>query len=78
MEILKIGDQSPTFEGLDQNNKAVSSNDFNGSKWVIYFYPKDNTPGCTAQACSLRDGFDELSKNNRLMRLMSFSERHES
>ena len=64
MEILKIGDQSPIFEGLDQNNKAVSSNDFNGSKWVIYFYPKDNTPGCTAQACSLRDGFDALSKNN--------------
>ena len=64
MEILEIGDQSPTFEGLDQNNKAVSSNDFNGSKWVIYFYPKDNTPGCTAQACSLRDGFDALSKNN--------------
>ena len=63
MDILKIGDQAPTFEGLDQNNKAVSSNDFNGSKWVIYFYPKDNTPGCTAQACSLRDGFDELSKN---------------
>ena len=64
MEILKIGDQSPIFEGLDQNNKAVSSNDFNGSKWVIYFYPKDNTPGCTAQACSLRDGFDALSENN--------------
>ena len=64
MEILEIGDQSPTFEGLDQNNKAVSSNDFNGSKWVIYFYPKDNTPGCTAQACSLRDGFDALSENN--------------
>ena len=64
MDILKIGDQSPTFEGLDQNNKAVSSNDFNGSKWVIYFYPKDNTPGCTAQACSLRDGFDALSENN--------------
>jgi peroxiredoxin Q/BCP len=64
MEILKIGDQSPIFEGLDQNNKSVSSNDFNGSKWVIYFYPKDNTPGCTAQACSLRDGFDALSENN--------------
>ena len=42
----------------------VSSDDFKGTKWVIYFYPKDNTPGCTAQACSLRDGFDELSKNN--------------
>ena len=64
MKILKIGDQSPTFEGVDQNNKAISSADFNGTKWVIYFYPKDNTPGCTAQACSLRDGFDALSKNN--------------
>ena len=64
MKILKIGDQSPTFEGVDQNNKAISSADFNGTKWVIYFYPKDNTPGCTAQACSLRDGFEALSKNN--------------
>jgi len=64
MEILKIGDQSPIFEGVDQNNEVVSSSDFSGTKWVIYFYPKDNTPGCTAQACSLRDGFDALSKNN--------------
>jgi len=64
MEMLKVGDQCPVFEGVDQNNNVVSSDDFKGTKWVIYFYPKDNTPGCTAQACSLRDGFDELSKNN--------------
>lgn len=63
MNLLKVGDKAPSFEGLDQNENKVSSNDFNGSKWVVYFYPKDNTPGCTAQACSLRDGFDDLMKN---------------
>lgn len=63
MKLLEVGDKAPNFEGLDQNDNKVSSNDFNGSKWVVYFYPKDNTPGCTAQACSLRDGFDDLTKN---------------
>ena len=63
MKLLEVGDKAPSFEGLDQNDNKVSSNDFNGSKWVVYFYPKDNTPGCTAQACSLRDGFDDLTKN---------------
>ena len=50
----------PKFEGVDQNNKKITDDDFKGSKWVVYFYPKDNTPGCTAQACSLRDGYDKL------------------
>ena len=63
MKILNIGDQAPAFEGVDQNNKKISSRDFAGSKWVVYFYPKDNTPGCTAQACSLKDGYDELLQN---------------
>ena len=60
MKTLTIGEQAPSFEGVDQNNKKISSRDFVGSKWVVYFYPKDNTPGCTAQACSLKDGYDEL------------------
>lgn len=63
MEILKIGDEAPNFTGVDQNNQSISSSDFIGSKWVVYFYPKDNTPGCTAQACSLRDGYDELQQH---------------
>ena len=60
MKILEVGEMAPSFEGVNQNNEKISSNDYVGSKWVIYFYPKDNTPGCTAQACSLRDGYDAL------------------
>ena len=63
MKTLEIGDQVPSFEGVDQNDKKVSSSDFSGGKWAVYFYPKDNTPGCTAQACSLRDGYAELLRN---------------
>ena len=60
MKILEVGETAPSFEGVNQNNEKISSDDYLGSKWVIYFYPKDNTPGCTAQACSLRDGYDAL------------------
>ena len=63
MKTLEIGDRVPSFEGVDQNDEKVSSSDFSGGKWAVYFYPKDNTPGCTAQACSLRDGYAELLKN---------------
>lgn len=52
---LKVGDKAPIFEGLDQNGKKISLNDYKGKKVVLYFYPKDNTPGCTAEACNLRD-----------------------
>lgn len=60
MKILEVGETAPSFEGVNQNNEKISSDDYLGSKWVIYFYPKDNTPGCTAQACSLRDGYNAL------------------
>jgi peroxiredoxin Q/BCP len=60
MKHLKIGDQAPTFEGIDQQGKVIRLNDYIGKKLVIYFYPKDNTPGCTAQACNLRDNYSEL------------------
>jgi len=60
MNLLNVGDKVPEFEGIDQNNAKISSQDFTGNTWVVYFYPKDNTPGCTAQACSLRDGYDDL------------------
>ncbi|QES88000.1 thioredoxin-dependent thiol peroxidase [Rhizosphaericola mali] len=52
---LKVGDKAPIFEGLDQNGKKISLKDYKGKKVVLYFYPKDNTPGCTAEACNLRD-----------------------
>ena len=59
---LKEGSKAPMFEGIDQNGKTVKLTDFAGKKIVLYFYPKDNTPGCTAEACNLRDNYDSLLK----------------
>jgi peroxiredoxin Q/BCP len=58
--MLKVGDKIPDLEVIDQNNNALKLSDFKGAKLIVYFYPKDDTPGCTAQACSLRDGYQEL------------------
>lgn len=60
MKTLKIGDKAPGFSGVDQDGHPVSLADYAGRKLVLYFYPKDDTPGCTAQACSLRDGHSAL------------------
>ena len=62
MSQLKIGDKAPAFEGIDQNGEPIKLSDFSGRKLALYFYPKDNTPGCTAQACNLRDNYDALLK----------------
>src|SRR5919112_1689107 len=62
MSELKEGSKAPVFEGVDQNGNTVSLNDFKGKKVILYFYPKDDTPGCTAQACNLRDNYSELIK----------------
>ncbi len=59
---LQVGDKIPEILGKDQNGNEIKSNDFAGKKLALYFYPKDNTPGCTAQACSLRDGYSALKK----------------
>ncbi len=59
---LKIGDKAPQIEGVDQNGNSLSAADFAGKKLVVYFYPKDNTPGCTTQSCNLRDNYDALLK----------------
>lgn len=59
---LNEGDKAPVFKGHDQHGKTVSLTDFKGKRVVLYFYPKDNTPGCTAQACNLRDNYDALLK----------------
>ena len=58
--MLNIGDKAPDFLGIDElgNEQRVSA--YGGRKLVVYFYPKDSTPGCTAEACSLRDGMDDL------------------
>jgi thioredoxin-dependent peroxiredoxin len=62
MTHLKQGDKAPIFSGKDQNGNAISSADFAGKRYVVYFYPKDMTPGCTTQACNLRDNYDALGK----------------
>ena len=62
MTHLKPGDKAPSFSVKDQSGKLITLDDFAGSRLVIYFYPKDNTPGCTAQACNLRDNYDALLK----------------
>ena len=59
---LKIGDKAPDFESKDQDGKTIRLSDFKGKKVVLYFYPKDDTPGCTAQACNLRDNEMALKK----------------
>ena len=59
---LQIGDKAPAVLGINQDGKEILLSDFAGKKVVLYFYPKDSTPGCTAQACSLRDNYTELKK----------------
>lgn len=59
---LKVGDKAPNFTGKDQNGKSISLKDFSGKKLVLYFYPKDDTPGCTAESCNLRDNYEGLIK----------------
>jgi len=60
MTNLKKGDKAPAFKGKDQDGNIISLDDFKGHKLVLYFYPKDSTPGCTSQACNLRDNYDLL------------------
>lgn len=59
---LKVGDKIPEILGVDQDGEEVKASDYKGNKLVLYFYPKDSTPGCTAEACSFRDNFSALRK----------------
>lgn len=61
--MLKKGDAAPFFSAKDQNGNDLNLNQFRGKKLVIYFYPKDDTPGCTKEACNLRDHYNELLSN---------------
>jgi peroxiredoxin Q/BCP len=58
--MIKIGDKMPQFEVVDQDGMTVKSEDLLGKKTIIYFYPKDNTSGCTAEACNLRDNYEAM------------------
>ena len=64
MTHLKIGDAAPAFSGIDQNGTTHSLVDYKGKKLVVFFYPKANTPGCTAEACDLRDNYERFKANN--------------
>lgn len=57
MATLSIGDQAPEFQGLNQKGETISLSGFKGKKLILYFYPKDNTPGCTAESCNLNDNY---------------------
>lgn len=57
MATLNVGDKAPDFSGLNQNGEQVSLSGFKGKKLILYFYPKDNTPGCTAESCNLNDNY---------------------
>jgi peroxiredoxin Q/BCP len=59
---LNIGDKAPEFEAKDQNGNTVRLSDYRSKKVILYFYPKDNTPGCTAQSCNLRDNYSDLQQ----------------
>lgn len=58
--MLNVGDKAPDYLGVDEEGRELSLKKFSGKSVVLYFYPKDSTPGCTAEACSLRDGMEEL------------------
>ncbi|WP_300565302.1 thioredoxin-dependent thiol peroxidase [Flavobacterium sp.] len=64
MITLQKGDKAPNFSGVDQDGKTHTLSDYTGKKLVVFFYPKADTPGCTAEACDLRDNFERFKANN--------------
>jgi peroxiredoxin Q/BCP len=67
MAELKVGDTAPDFETVNQNGDKVSLKDLRGKRVVLYFYPKDNTSGCTAQACAFRDSYPQIEDANAVV-----------
>ena len=61
--MIKIGDKAPEINSIDQNGEKITLKQFLGKKIILYFYPKDMTPGCTAQSCNLRDNYHQLLEN---------------
>ncbi len=62
MNVLKEGDKAPNFTGKNQDGKEITLSDYLGKKVILYFYPKDNTPGCTAESCNLNDNYSDLTE----------------
>ena len=78
MKTLKAGDKAPDFIGNDQDGNVISSKDYAGKKWIVFFYPKANTPGCTAEVCNLRDNYDLLKEQGfHLLGVSADSQRHQ-
>lgn len=65
--MLNVGDKAPPFEGKNQDGETIALSDFSGKNVVIYFYPKDSTPGCTKEACSFRDNLETLASKNTIV-----------
>lgn len=79
MKTLKAGDQVPDFKGKDQDGKEISLSDYKGKKLIVFFYPKASTPGCTVEACNLRDNYDELkSKGYELLGVSADSQKRQN
>ena len=64
---LQVGDKAPEVLGINQDGNEIKLTDFAGKKLVLYFYPKDNTPGCTTEACSFRDSFEEFQSSETII-----------
>jgi peroxiredoxin Q/BCP len=67
MAEIKVGDQAPDFEAVNDQNEKVKLSDFRGKKVVLYFYPKDNTAGCTQQACNFRDSYPQIQAKDAVV-----------
>ena len=68
--VIKVGEKAPEFSLKDSSDQTVSLTDFKGKRVIIYFYPKDNTPGCTKEACNFKENWDVLQKNNIIVCLL--------
>ena len=67
MSKLQVGEMAPDFEAVTDQGETVKLSDFRGQRVVLYFYPKDDTPGCTTQACSFRDNYPEIEEKNAVI-----------
>ncbi len=79
MKTLKVGDAVPAFSAKDQDGNTINLSDYSGKKLIVFFYPKASTPGCTAEACNLRDNYTELQKQGyELLGVSADSEKRQS